>query len=268
MRKILIAILAASSVLSCFSERDASDIILFVTPASDTTARSGDRILYEIETWTIHESLASVEIWSFDTENASTLLFSKDDLTDRYEGRFVYEVPEISRDEAKILLEFIVNDSEGHSRTRKIQVTIENDEELLKEMTSITMFSAFSGKADAFSMKDFKTVSSSVAEESALDIYMYAEPEADAEKFRPEWRSRTGLMFARANNMDYSAVTKSALNVIYNNSIKSENVPAITNDDIIIIGRENTALGVFKIILVQDSPGSSEDRMLFSFKPA
>ncbi len=269
MKKILILAFALLCAAACMSEDDASDIILFVKPSSEITATSGDKIRFEIETWTIHKSLASVEISSFDPINGSVSLFSTTELSDRYTEPYLYEVPKIDGDRMTIILSFTVRDSEGNKVSKEVSILIRNDETPLKEYTSITMYSAYSGKEDAFSLTEIKTLASSAAEDKELDIFMYADPEAeDKDTFKPEWRSTSGIQFARAKGMDYSSITKAALNVIYNNSVKGENVSMISNDDIIIAGRENTALGVFKILYKLDEAGNADDRLVFSFKPA
>ncbi len=269
MRKILIFTFALLCAFSCTNEEDASDIILLVTPSGDLTASAGDKLLFEIQTWTIHERLAGVKVESFDSINGSESLFSETELSERYSGSYIYEVPEFEADQLPITLIFSVSDSEGNTQTKKINLLARNGGAQLKEYSSITLYSAYSGKADAFGLSDFQPVISSTAEEGTLDLYMYVEPELeDKDTFVPEWRSETGVMFARADNMDYSSITKSALNIFYNNSNKTENVAPISDDDIIIIGRENTAIGVVKIILVQDGQGFADDRIVFSFKSA
>ncbi len=268
MKKILIFTFALFCLVSCMNEDDASDIILFVTPSSDVTATSGDKLMFKIETWTVNGNLKSVEIRSFDSLNGSESLFSVTGLPDRYSETYIYDVPEIDVDETTVTLSFVVTDSEGNVAEKKVKVLISNDTALLKEYSSMTLYSAFSGKEDAFSLTDFKTMKSATADEKTMDIFMYAESESDNDAFNPEWRSKTGMKFVKANDMDYSKITRLALNVFYNNSNKGDNVSGISNDDIIIVGRENTAIGVFKIILVQDAAGASDDRLVFSFKPA
>ncbi len=52
----------------------------------------------------------------------------------------------------------------------------------------------------------------------------------------------------------------------YLNSVKQPVVKNLSNDDIILIGRETEAYGVTKIINIYYETGSDNDRILFNLK--
>ncbi len=266
MRRILIlAFLSLFCATSCFKESDASDIILFVTPSAQEIS-SGGKIKFEIRTWTIHERLTKIEISSFDSQNGIKTLFCETSLSDRYTGVFEYEAPVIKSDVLDVEMSFVVSDSQNHSSSTKISIKINNKGEPLTEETAITLYSAYSANPNAYSLVAMQPIKAGIAPETEQDIYMYAPEDGESDEFAPEWRSKTGVKFVRANNMNYPSVTKYSLEVFYENSPKADNVSELKSDDIIIVGKESAVLGVFKIISVHDEEGVENDRIILNYK--
>lgn len=261
------ALVSLCCMVSCFNEKDASDIVLLVTPSATTVAEGGN-IQFGIETWSIHGSLSSIGITSFDEENGLTELHSESGLPDRYSGNYIYTAPETDRESLNVDITFHVDDVAGYSKETTVRITVNATDISLPEYSAISIYSPFSGKDDGFNIAEHSTLSSSVASEDRIDIYMYAGPESGTDSFSPEWRTMTDIKFVRANSFDYPGATASSLSAFYRGSVKTDNVAAISNDDIIIVGRGDTALGVFKVIGVFDAAGSADDRMIVHFKSA
>ena len=97
--RIRLSVIAAIVMMTagCVSEKDASDVILFVEPSA-YTAVSGDAIYYDITSWTIHESLAEITFTTFDSSRGEQLVHTEQVGTKRYSGSFTYEVPSIDAD--------------------------------------------------------------------------------------------------------------------------------------------------------------------------
>ena len=75
-----------------------------------------------------------------------------------------------------------------------------------------------------------------------------------------------GLYFARFNDFDFENANSSSVINAYKNSNKSPKIMNISNEDIILVGRDNEALGVLKVINVYDEIDPMQDRYYFVFK--
>ncbi len=250
--------------VGCNQENDASDIVFKINPDLQQSASSGSYLLFNIQAWTIHESLQNFEVSSFDKENGLLKLSSITLDTKQYSDIYTYRVPEIKNDTLDISLYFSFSDSRNNSTQREVKVLAYPSSQGLSEHSNITLFSPFSGKRDAFSLSFCQTLISSEASDSTLmDVYMYAD---NSDTFSVQWRSYTGTMFVRAGELDYSAITTSQLNIVYDASVKSESVKNIAYNDIIVVGDSLSARGVFKIMQVYDIEGVQDDRVIFGYK--
>ena len=81
-----------------------------------------------------------------------------------------------------------------------------------------------------------------------------------------EWRSMTGLMFARFNDFDFENASFTSVVNAYSTSNKTSKLTNIGNEDIILVGKEYGALGVIKVINVFDEFDNMQDRYYFVFK--
>lgn len=261
------ALVSLCCMVSCFNEKDASDIVLLVTPSATVVAEGGN-IQFGIETWSIHGSLSSIGISSFDEDNGQSVLHTESLFQDRYSGNYIYTAPDTDRDRLPVDITFHVDDAAGYSKETTVRIYVNATDVFLPEYSAISICSPFSGRDDGFNIAEHSTLSSSVASEERIDIYMYADPESGTDTFCPEWRTKTGVKFVRAGSYDYPGATASSLSAFYRSSVKADNVTAISNDDIIIVGRGDVALGVFRVISVYDGPGSAEDRIIVNFKSA
>ena len=85
-------------------------------------------------------------------------------------------------------------------------------------------------------------------------------------EFLRTWTSMTGLSFSRFNDFDYETATRSSVEDAYAVSTKYSELRNIQDNDIVLLGRSDTAVGVIKFLAVFDEEGVENDRYLFSLK--
>lgn len=74
------------------------------------------------------------------------------------------------------------------------------------------------------------------------------------------------MKFVRANSFDYASATSSSLSSAYSASVTSDTVEDIRLNDVILVGRDSKAVGVFKVIQIFDEEGTLNDRYILNFK--
>ena len=264
MNKILISLLLSLLAVSCYNEDDASDIVIFVTP-STTTAKGGEKIYFDIEAKTIHEQLVSFKVETFDNINGESLLYSQQLSQNRFNYRYVYDVPNITTPSLDIEMVFSAEDNLGNVQRIKLDLHVESSDERLAELTSISLYSPFSGKEDAFSFKLKQRIKSSESSDADLDIVIIGDS-TNYDKLSRKWGSRTDKRFCRANNFNYAAASKQSLEAVYNNSVTSATIDNIDIDDIILVGSQSGVIAVIKITNIYDEEGAEYDRYNINIK--
>lgn len=266
MKKHILPLIATLLLGACTTEDDASEVILFVSPSS-LTAGGGETIRFEIEARTRNERIARFEIGSFDAGGAKEL-FSAEPGMQSYEYTFFYQAPYFLADSTRIELTFRATDNIGQKQELHHNLTVlRSNSSPLPEKAGITLWSPHSGKPDGFSLTTAQPLLCATADDEQIDIYLYADPNtADPDLLTREWRTRTGVRFARANNFDYAAATETALRAVYANSVRHNYVRDLAIDDVILIGRETEVWGAIKIAGISDEAGAANDRYLFNIK--
>lgn len=253
------------SVCGCVTEEGASDVILLVTP-SGYHVKSGEMVYYDIESWTVHESLVQLEISSFDAVNGECDIKTVPIGTGKYVDSFVYTAPEITTDSLVMEMRFAVTDNAGSRQRLVFPLKVIDSAVTLQELTSITMYSPASGKEDGFSLATRSPVNVASSPEEDVDFYIYGTEDGEPDALSSEWRSRTGLYICKVTGVDYPSLTYRRLSQVYESSTKNTSVKEVTIDDIILVGTGTEALAAIKIIACFDEEGTSDDRYLFDMK--
>ena len=265
----------------CTSEKDATELLLFVT-ASDTSAAAGEIVYFDIEARSLDSRIDTVSVRTYDKENGPLPLFSDRPRTERYTHRLYWSVPATARDSLDVELTFRATDPAGQSRERHIAFLVRGSAAPLRELSGITLYAPASGNPDGFSLTTRQPVRTATAAPGEVDFYLYADPEAPEDALPRQWRTRTDIRFAKVNRFDFAAATDRSLRAVYDASVRTDYVDDLTADDIILIGREAPlgadsvaagdtsaragAWGVVKIMQAYDEPGSSNDRYLLHIK--
>ena len=263
MKRFLVVL--AGLLAGCMSEKDASDVVLFVTPSA-STARGGETVYYDIEARTIHDRIERMEIVSFDRTDREQVLFEAAPCTRSYSYRFFYGVPVSGSDELEIELSFRVTDDRDNMRCVRLLLRADPDASLLPERSSITLYSPHSGKVDGLSFATCQPLLCATSAPEEVDLYVAADDRADPEILPRRWRTGSDVLFAKAPGFDYAAASKVALTSVYEHSVKTDFVDDLAVDDIVLAGHGSQVWGAIKIVGIFDEPGSEYDRYLIHVK--
>ena len=264
MKTISVLFLSVFLFVAC-SQKDADDVIILVTPSA-VTAESMSNVYFDIYARTIHDNVASIDVSSFDTTNGDQHLGTISADKKVFKERFPYRIPNITGDELKIDFTFRATDNLGNTMDCSVTIIAMGNTALLPENSGITLYSPHSGKNDALSLNPLRTLSSAIAEPKSVDIFIYTDEAMPKNAIGHEWRSMTGVRFVRFNDFDYASANKQSVKSAYDGAAKNDNVANLQIDDIILVGRDKTALGVIKVVGIFDDEGCDNDRYLINVK--
>lgn len=128
---------------------------------------------------------------------------------------------------------------------------------------SKTIYSAASHGASAFSWETFEPF----YPDSLIDpgVSFYDVISDDTVTLSRTWTSTT-LLFSRFEGFNFADATLESIEQAFLNSSPSNRIRNIHDDDVILIGTPEHALGAIKVILVSDMEGVEQDRYIFSVK--
>lgn len=264
--------LCIAAATGCYNEDDATVVAIHAIPSA-AEINAGEKMYVDIYVSTLNSFITEVTVSTFDSENGETPLMSASPDTKEYQTRMVYEAPSFSQDSTSV--EFVVkaSDDTGTSSVFTFRIAVKGeDTQLLQEMSSIVLYSPFSGQDDAFSFRTCQPLLSSAAEDKDIDLHFIHE--GDDGNLPRRWGTKTDILFCKSNSFNYSSATGKGVGDIFRFSLRSNQVDDLETGDIIIVGRGTDtedayslkALGVMKIMAVYDEPGSQSDRIVFNLK--
>ena len=239
---------------------DVSDVVVFVEPSNDSlpTLYSGDKKRYELELSTIHDHIHRFSIKSFDVYRGYITLLDSvcEQKRNSFTYDFVYTAPEIDREQLMVELTFTVEDNEGNVAENKRNLRVKNKLITLNELNGIVLYSPYSDNPDAINLADVSQPFTSKFSPDSLKADLYVE--ADTTFIRINWKSRTKAKFVRNNSFNYTTATATQIQAVYQSSVRSDAVQNLSVNDIILIGHNDTAEGVFHIknIIPADESGN------------
>lgn len=272
MRKFFLYLLAATILINgCISEDDATTVAIYAQP-STFIAKSGDKIYIDVSVSTINSLLTNVSMNAFDPEHGKTNIYNINPGTKTHKDRVVWEIPAMSGDTT--LVELLVNatdDTNAENEFKQKITVIGESQTILPERSGFTIYSPFSGKADAFSFTTLQPLLSTSESEDCDLVFLTSDT---AEDMPLKWGTKTNLVFCKTNTFDYAAANWSSIQAVFTNSVRSDYVENLKIDDIILIGREIvteearslTTIGAIKIMEIYDEEGHANDRIVFNLK--
>lgn len=267
MKRLLLYLFSFMTFVGCVSEKDASDVILLVTPSS-FRATSGETVYYTVRAWSNNGSLQEITMSTFSPEYGEVQVSSERVSSESFNGTLYYEAPSIEQDSLSFEVRFVARDNLGKIQTQTYPLTVISDEHFLEELTSVSLYSPPSGKPDGFSFSTMSSVSVSASPEGTVDFYLYRPDDISLDQMYCEFRSMTGLLFSKVTGMDYPALTYRMLKDVYASSIKDVSVSSFSIDDVIIVGRGEEPVAALKIMAVYDDQGCLNDRCIINIKAA
>ena len=243
--------------VSCSDMDDADPVVLFVTP-NTYEAVSNDAIYFDISSWTTNQQIVLFEVVSFDKIYGSQNLFKAEPMVQNYDYRFTYRLP-IYLEDQSVEFTFSVTDNLGNRQDLSVVISVSSDDMPLTELTGITLYSPLSQRNDAFSFELLQSVSTKRVDASLCDIYVPNVNE-ESDVLPRLWASNTDLCFAKMNNFVYPKATYKSVVTVYENAVVSPVVEDIAIDDIIIVGRNGSAIAAIRVANIYDGEGINEDR--------
>lgn len=280
MKRLYAAVLSAFVLLAVSScQKDESDVWVMATPLTSVILpadpevpesveakgfRADTDVFFDIEIISIHGALASLEGSVSDPVNGSKSFLQMELSEKSYRGQILYHTP--ATDVAlKLVFTFKAVDAQGYTGKYSTSVYVyPASGALLKEQTSLSLVCGNSSDHNAFSFTTGQTLFYQRPDEatdatSVADIIL-EEYEGGLRLF-----TATDIKFVRNSSFDYSQATATGVRNVYLNSTRSDFVPSVLEDDIILIGRVSEsgqveAIGVLKIIVKE------EKRIVFNLK--
>lgn len=267
MKRFFVYLFSIMTIVGCVSEKDASDVILFVTPSS-LRAMSGETVYYTVKSWSNRGSLREITFSTYSPEQGLIPVSTESIASGSFDDVIYYKVPSIESDSLSLEMRFVAVDNLGNTQRQTYPLKVVSDEYSLDELTSVSLYSPDSGKPDGFSFSTMSTVSVSASAEGTVDFYLYKPEDETQDQLHCELRSQTGLLFSKVTGLDYPALTYRMLKDVYSSSVKDISVPSFDIDDVIIIGRTEGPLAAVKIMAVYDDQGYINDRCILNIKSA
>lgn len=251
--------------------KDATDVALFITPyASDTLeVNAGESVRYEIEMHTVHNLVNRLQITSFDAiRNNQEIADVKFDVAqDKYE--FVYTAPFFNTGSTAVTLTFRGWDDAGSMGEAKRHLKVIGQEVLVQEKTGIVLWNPSTSRPNALSFTDptqpFYYMPSSDEDTStspSADLYMKTNQDFTQISFQ----SNTSAKFVRNNSFDYATATAYSIQTVYESSRREDAINSLKVNDIILVGHDAKAEGVFTVTNIVRDGTDEEQSVRLSYK--
>ncbi len=254
---------SAGLFLSSCGEEE-SKVVILVDDNGAEVLNPGETALFEIHAFSNDGLVDRLSIRSNDVRQGDLALM--DTLLNVPSCRFTYAytAPELV-DTTQVDLQFRAYAPDGSYSTTWAHLTVCGAEEILASLDNYTLYSGSSRNRDAFSLDLEQVVYSGSTDERFLDLVDMGNDSLTGEFLRT-WSSRTALSFSRFNDFNYETATRRSVEEAYQVAAKYSELRDIQDDDIVLLGRSDTALGVLKVVAVFDEEGVESDRYLFSLK--
>lgn len=264
MKKLFLLLFAAIILLgSCKKKVEQNDVIIFVKATPDeNTYNSNETIVFSIESFANEGYIKNIDVTSVTSEGIDVIF---DTLINEGKTSFyyLYRVPIFPAESQSVKLVFTTHCSTGNSSKTTHSFTVLSEDVPLEELGQFTIYSSASSKKSGFSIELEQAVYSG---SDSIYCDLYDKTIDSSLVLSREWQSKTEVLFARFNDFNYEGATKSSVMNAYKDANKVSRMTDISNDDIIFVGRGNTALGVIKVVAVYDDEGFENDRYNFYLK--
>ena len=268
-------LVAVSFFASCSSEKDASDIVVFVKNEVPDTLTVGKYIPLKIFAITPNEYIKEISVSTFDPDNGEMLNHTEvlDTRVQEYQFEYLYQVPLVSSKgvEIKIYIEALDNfgNKDRFTLTRQVMGAY------LKELSGLELYNPLTENNDGFNTNVRSTVRKATLAIEDEPVSFWLRQFSDEEKLLLpenlplEWNVSSAdsrITFARSNSFNYAEATSFTLEAAYS-SMKTDNyVSQIKQGDIILVGVDNKAWGAVQVLYIIDAPGVDDDRMIVNVK--
>ncbi len=261
MKKLIYILVLGLILSSCGGDEESDVVILAKTISPKECYNAGEKIIFKIESFANEGFISSISISAATSYGLMSLL---DTVVDAERSNFLYQydVPQFDADTTTVKFYFKAVCSTGNYSEMAVSHLVAGDIHL--KAAEYTMFASYKNEKNGFCIERNEIVDCETTDSIYIDIYDYSEDSTLV--LSREWRSMTGLLFARFNDFDFENANYSSVKNAYANSNKSSKLLNISNEDIVLVGKGNEALGVLKVINVFDESDDMQDRYYFIFK--
>lgn len=235
-------------------------IIIAKTINNKEHYNAGEKIIFDIEPFANKGFISSINIMTVTSYGVTSLLDTVID-SEKTKFLFQYNVPQFDGDTTSVKFYFKAFCSTGNYSEMTKTHYVAGD--IYLNAAEYTMFASYKNEKNGFSIARNEIVDCETTDSIYIDLYDYSTDTTLI--LSREWRSMTGLMFARFNDFDFENANYSSVINAYSNSNKTSKLLNVSNEDVILVGKEN-ALGVIKVINVFDETDPMQDRYYFVFK--
>lgn len=249
LKKLLLAATAIIGLAQCDTNHtDLSEVVIIVSPGSDKpqTLYAGEKTLYSVQLMTTNDFVASLKVTSFDPQNGVQPVYEDAFHQKEITLTVPFSAPALNRDSVEVLLTFQASDNIGNRAEITRRVLVLNKAIAMAEKTGVVLYTPASGLADAL---EFENVShpfslADAPDSTHADLYIHA-----SENFEQiSWHSNTQAKFLRNNNFDYASASPSGIQSVFESSVRTDVVNDIKINDIILVGHNTKAQGVFYVV--------------------
>lgn len=226
---------------------EVSSIAVFVTPGKSEVIKidAGDKVKYDLSFYAEKGNVSRFRITSFDSYHGE-VVYKDTTLNEKtYSYTYIYSAPQTDKDSLDVVLRFNAWNGEGDMCEAERNITVMSKTVMLNEISGIVLWQQSLFKPDALSFSDpsktfyWETSSDSVN----ADVYI----EGDEMLEEVHLKSRTKTQFVRNNSFDYASASALSINSVYASSLRTEEVLDLRLNDIVLVGHDGKAEGVFLV---------------------
>ena len=258
--------LALAAMVGCDEKVNLSDVVILATPKADTTMSSGDKMLYHMRLFTIHDYVDGLTISSLDIEHGNVVCLDTSFVgkSKELELDFMYTAPRVNKEELDVELTFVVRDNLGNTSKVLRNVKVKNRSLMVAEKSGIILYAHNADLPNSLLLSDVSQpfVASHAPDSLKADLWLNPDGNPDG----ITWESETGLKFVRHNDFNYTTATAESLQATYLASRRYDAVSDVSVNDIIIVGHEDLVEGVFFVNNILSGSGFQGKCLQLSFK--
>lgn len=270
MKKTLLLLFGALLLLNACQE-PVSPVNMFITRADDygTSVSHSMYIMFHIKAFSESDEITRIECQTFESENGVQPVF--DTLfasgTTKVEYDYAYFTQYYTTSEnMRVKMTFTAYTKGGESLNQVVYFYVTGNVLLVPYENLIMYSGAQTAKANGLSLEWVTPIIMQTTDSTRVDLFDYHEPGSDPNTLSREWRSLTGLSFVRYNDFNFPAATVQYLQNAYLAGNKYSSISNLQYGDIVLVGRGNSAIGVFQIQSIYDEEGVENDRYELTFK--
>lgn len=261
MKKILFLLFIGVILSSCAGDDESDVVIIAKTVNQKECYNAGEKIIFDVESFANKGFITNINITTITSYGFTSVLDTVID-SERTNFLYQYDIPQFDADTTDVKFIFKATCSTGKSSDMSRTHHVAGDIHL--NPAEYTMYAYYKNEKNGFSITRNEVIDCETTDSVYVDFYDYS---VDSTMILSrEWRSMTGMSFARFNDFDFENANYSSVINAYSNSNKTSKLLNVQNDDVVLVGKESQALGVLKIINVFDDADPMQDRYYFVFK--